>query len=693
MSKKRTWSKLLNNKSIILLLLTAVSILLTVYFMPKDHSKSYEYSIGKPWTYSELIAPFSFSIEKSEENYNKEIDSLRAVFMPYFSLDTNIENESLKKLSKKFDNIEDDRITDQIIQSLRERLISVYKRGVINPEDEERVKKLQYIRTYKGTSASHVSTEMVLTLIEAYQFLMDIQVNDSIKHLFKQNNLDDLILPNLIYDKEKSESDLKSLESQISHFKGMVVANQKIIDYGDIVDKNRYQILTSYEKISSKRVDSKKFKTLALGGQMLFVSVIFLILFFYIKIYWLENVNKTRDLLFLYSCVTFFLITTSLFSIHIQWNIFILPCAMSAIMMKVFLDFRTALIGYLTQILICSVILATPYDFVLLQIVAGLAGIYSLKDLSQRSQIFKTVFVIVLTYCVLYLAMQMIQLDNMSLINGKMFIYFAINGVLLLLTYPLILIIEKLFGFTSNVTLIELSNINHPLLRILSETAPGTFQHSMQVSNLAAEAANEIRANTQLTRTAALYHDIGKMKNPAFFTENQNGNNPHSNLSLEQSAQIVLEHVKEGVKLADKHGLPKVIKDFIITHHGNGTAKYFYISSQNANPDKTIDKSKFSYSGPNPTTKETAIVMMADSIEAASRCLNNYTEENINNLVEQIVNTQVAEGFFKDTPLTFKDINDIKRVFKKRLRTMHHTRISYPTYSKKEGNQIGSASK
>ena len=693
MSKKKNKVEWINNKSIILILLTFISILLTVYFMPKNRSRNYEYNVGKPWVYSELIAPFNFSVEKSEDGYKQEIDSLRASFMPYFSLDTIAEKESLKKLSVKFAKRKNNIPSDYIIHSLRERLATIYSQGVLGPEDEERVKKSEFIRTYKGTSASQVPADQVLTQLEAYQFLMDIRVEDSVKHLLKQSNLEDLISPNLIYDKEKSEFDLKSLEAQISHFKGMVVANQKIIDYGVIVDQDTYQILVSYEKIMSARTDSNKFKALTLGGQALFVSILFVILLFYIKIYWLENVNNIKELIFLYSCITFFLIITGLFTQHSQWSVFVLPCAMSAIMMKVFLDFRTAIIGYLIQILICSVILPTQHDYLLLQIVAGLAGMYSLRDLSQRSQIFKTAFVIVLSYCALYIAVQMIQLENLRLVNSKMFIYFAINGVMLLLTYPLILIIEKVFGFTSNVTLIELSNINHPLLRELSETAPGTFQHSMQVSTLAAEAANKIRANTQLARTAALYHDIGKLANPSFFTENQSGNNPLSNLSFEQSAQIVLGHVKEGIRLADKYGLPKAIKDFIATHHGTGTTKYFYISSLNTNPKTTVDKSLFSYSGPNPKTKETAILMMADSVEAASRSLDNYTEESINELVEQIINSQMSEGFFKESPITFKDINDIKDVFKKRLRTMYDTRISYPKQLKEDDNQTGSASK
>ena len=261
--------------------------------------------------------------------------------------------------------------------------------------------------------------------------------------------------------------------------------------------------------------------------------------------------------------------------------------------------------------------------------------------------------------------------------------YFTVNGVLLLFTYPLLFLLEKTFGFTSNVTLVELSNINSPLLRRLSETVPGTFQHSMQVANLAAEAANRIGAKSQLVRTGALYHDIGKMENPVFFTENQSrGVNPHKNLSYEQSAQVIISHVTDGLKLAEKNNLPKVIKDFISTHHGRGKTKYFYISWKNEHPDEEPNEELFTYPGPNPFTRETAILMMADAVEAASRSLPEYTEDSINNLVDKIIDSQVEEGYFKECPITFKDIATVKSVFKEKLKTIYHTRISYPELKK-----------
>ena len=319
----------------------------------------------------------------------------------------------------------------------------------------------------------------------------------------------------------------------------------------------------------------------------------------------------------------------------------------------------------------------------MLQLAAGLVAIFSLRELSQRSQLFRTALLVILTYAALYFAFELITENDLSKLNGSMYSYFIVNGVLLLFTYPLLFLLEKTFGFTSNVTLVELSNINSPLLRRLSETVPGTFQHSMQVANLAAEAANRIGAKSQLVRTGALYHDIGKMENPVFFTENQSGGvNPHKNLSYEQSAQVIISHVTDGLKLAEKNNLPKVIKDFISTHHGKGKTKYFYISWKNEHPDEEPNEELFTYPGPNPFTRETAILMMADAVEAASRSLPEYTEESINNLVEKIIDSQVEEGFFKECPITFKDIAIVKSVFKEKLKTIYHTRISYPELKK-----------
>ena len=318
-----------------------------------------------------------------------------------------------------------------------------------------------------------------------------------------------------------------------------------------------------------------------------------------------------------------------------------------------------------------------------MQLVAGMAVTFSLRELSERSQLIRCSFFIFLAYVVTYLSLTLFQEASLQKINWLMMLYFGINFILLMFTYVLVYMLEKTFGYVSSITLVELSNINRPLLKRLSETCPGTFQHSLQVSILAAEAAAKINADAQLVRTGALYHDIGKMCNPVFFTENQTSVNPHTRLSFDQSAQIIISHVTEGVKMAEKEGLPKAVINFIRTHHGCGKTKYFYNSYLNKYPDRPIDESLFTYPGPNPFTKETAILMMADATEAASRSLKEHTEESIENLVNRIIDGQIADGLMRNAPLTFKDVEDIKAVFVEKLKTMYHTRISYPDLKKK----------
>jgi putative nucleotidyltransferase with HDIG domain len=360
----------------------------------------------------------------------------------------------------------------------------------------------------------------------------------------------------------------------------------------------------------------------------------------------------------------------------------IVPFAMAPVMISVFLDARTAFMSHLVITLISSIVVPDPFVFVLLQLSAGIAAIYSITELTERSQIFRVALVAILCYCFVFFGYELITKSTFVMFNKRIFVHFLLNGVLLLFTYPLMLLYEKLFRFTSDVTLMELSNFNIKLLRLLSENAPGTFQHSIQVSNLAAAAANKVGASSLLVRTGAMYHDIGKLENPAFFTENQSGVNPHKSLGYEQSAQVIINHVVDGLKLADKYNLPKVIKDFIDTHHGRGVTKYFYISYQNEHPDEEVNIEKFRYPGINPFTKEQAILMMADSVEAASRSLAEYTEESIGALVDKIIDSQVADGFFKECPITFKDISSVKALFKEKLKTIYHTRITYPELKK-----------
>lgn len=670
----------LKNNKTFMIFLAVIAVVLIVYSMPKNRSRHYEFSQGKPWTYNELIAPFSFSIEKSEEDLKNEIDSLRANFSPYFSYDNSISQRVIRSFESLYSETLHSKISNHTYQALHNRLQEIYKGGIISPETEGLLEgsKASYLRIYSGNTSSFLSINAVRDEKAAYQYLTSVDMPDHDRYSLLQFNLEDFIQPNMVYDITKSKADLTAQENQISHFKGMVVADQKIIDHGEIIDDNTYQIIKSYIKVITARTETKKFQLLTWTGQFLLVSLLLTLLYFYLMIYRADNIDSRSKLIFIFGSIALFTVLTCLYVEYTAWSIFILPSAMLAVLLHIFLDSRTAFLIYLIHILICSVVVQMSYEFVLLQSVAGLTGIYSLRELSQRSQLLRTTFLIFLSYCIIWTSLQLIQIEHIKDIDYMMYVMFAINCVLILLIYPLLFIVEKSFGFTSNVTLIELSNFNQPLLRELAENAPGTFQHSIQVSTLAAEAANRVGASAQLVRTAALYHDIGKLANPPFFVENQTGTNPHEKLKPEESAVIILRHVNDGLKLAEKYGLPSAIRDFIDTHHGSGIAKFFYVKYQQNNPDVEADPSQFRYTGTNPTTKETAILMMADSVEAASRSLVEYTEESIAAMVNRIIDTQLGEGFFKESPLTFKEIAEIKEIFKEKLKTMYHTRISYP---------------
>jgi putative nucleotidyltransferase with HDIG domain len=389
-----------------------------------------------------------------------------------------------------------------------------------------------------------------------------------------------------------------------------------------------------------------------------------------------------KNTIFLLLCIAVAcLLTEACIGRHL-FNVYILPYAIVPVVVRTFFDSRTALFTHLTIVLLCSLMAPNPHEFFILQTIAGMVVTFSLKDLSERSQLIRCAFFIYLSYAISYTGILLYMEADLSKINWLMFLYFGINFILLMFAYVLVYMLEKVFGYVSGITLIELSNINKPLLRKLSEVAPGTFQHSMQVSILASEAVEKIGGNAPLVRTGALYHDIGKTANPAFFTENQTNVNPHEQISYEQSAQIIIGHVTEGVKIAEKASLPQSIIDFISTHHGRGKAKYFYLNYKNQFPGKEIDEDKFTYPGPNPFSKETAILMMADSVEAASRSLKNHTEEEIKDLINRIIDTQLADGLLKDAPLTFLDIEKVKQVFLDKLKIAYHTRISYPEEKK-----------
>ena len=666
-------------------LIFVVTVSIISYFMPKEGKFNYEFDIDKPWKYGLLQASFDFNIYKSEQQIEKERDSLLTFYHPYFTVDKQVEKNMLAKLKEDYNQtLKHSLPNTEYIRHIERTLKFIYEKGILSVDDYQLVTEdsIQNIMLVDKNMATLQETDQLFTVKGAYEYLLNSDTAHFNKRILQSCNLNHYLTSNISYDLEKSEAALQDEMSKISPARGIVLNGQKIIDRGEIINEQTYDILRSLQQAWEKKSGSVKEIRLTLMGQTLVVGVLVLCFMIYLELFRKDYYQRKRSVLLLFALIVFFPIILSIMVEQNISNVYVIPMAMIPIIIGIFLDSRTAFMAHTTIILICSIFLRYPHEFIILQTAAGMTAIYSLRELSQRSQLLRTALIVVICYAILYFGFELIQENDLTKLNTRMYMYFVLNGILLLFTYPLLFILEKTFGFTSNVTLVELSNINNKLLREMSEVAPGTFQHSLQMANLAAEAANKIGANSQLVRTGALYHDIGKMIHPAFFTENQSGINPHKRLKYEESAQVIISHITNGIKLAEKHQLPKVIKDFIRTHHGKGVAKYFYISYKNEHPDEEIDLEKFSYPGPNPFTKEQAILMMADAVEAASRSLPEYTEESISNLIEKIVDGQVAEGYFKECPITFKDIAMVKALFKEKLKTVYHTRITYPELKK-----------
>lgn len=686
MKHSKDKKKIFNKDLLYKVLIFIVTVSIISYFQPRDSKFNYQYDIDKPWHYGQLMATFDFPIYKSDQLVQKEQDSILAHFHPYYQQDTNVKEEVIKKLRTDYQTHLHNIMPSQsylthLIQSLEE----VYNIGILATDEQVQLKKdsINSIMIVQNKVANQHHITELLSVKDAYTRLLNKDTLRYRSDILQQCNLNEYLYPNLIFDEARTESAKEEVLETYPWANGMVQSGQRIIDRGEIVTEEVFNILESLKKESIKQNSSIGQKHFVLVGQVLIVAIYILCFFIFMELFRKKYYARKRNILLVFALITLYCVTTGIMVSRNFLNVNILPYAMLPIIIRVFLDSRTAFMAHVTTILICSISLRYPHEFILLQLAAGMVAIYSLRELSQRSQLFRTAFIILLTYSLVYFAYELATESDLNKLNWGMYIYFCINSTLILFTYPLLFMLEKTFGFTSDVTLVELSNINNPLLRQMSETVPGTFQHSMQVANLAAEVANHIGAKSQLVRTAALYHDIGKMEHPAFFTENQSGGiNPHKRLKYEQSAKVVINHVIDGLKLAEKHNLPKVIKDFICTHHGKGVTKYFYISWKNEHPNEEIEEALFTYPGPNPFTKEHAILMMADAVEAASRSLSEYTEESISNLVDKIIDTQVSDEFFKECPITFLDIATAKAVFKEKLKIIYHTRISYPELNK-----------
>ncbi|MGI6074208.1 MAG: HD family phosphohydrolase [Fermentimonas sp.] len=683
--KSKPKKKVLKNKYFIPLIFV-IAILFVTYLFPRKGSFKYTFSEGRPWQYGLLTAPFDFPIYKPADELKAEQDSILEFYEPYFNIDEDVQASALANYDADV-NLKPtlSELSPEYKLYIRKKLIELYENGIMQSEDYDQIlnSRTGGLRLKEGNVAESKNVKTFNTIRSAYEKILKEVPSSIDPNVLKGANINEYLEENVIKDVATSEKAMEEFVQQVEISRGMVQAGQRIIDQGEIVDSKTYGILSSLKRVYEERSGGGAKSVWTLLGELLLISVMFGSFYFYLLFFRPSEYRNRKHVIFMLTVMVFFVALTAITIKYDLFNVYIIPYTIVTILIRTFIDSRTALFASLITLLLSAIMVPYSFEFIFIQIATVIVSIFMLKELTERSQLIRSSFFILFTYILVYMGLIMYQEGDVKSADWVILIYFLINFIFILFSYTLIYLVERSFGFISGVTLVELSNINRPLLKELSEKAPGTFQHSLQVSNLAMAAATTIGANASLIRIGALYHDVGKMENPAFFTENQSpGMNPHEGLPFEESARIIISHVKDGVKIAQKHNIPQQIIDFIETHHGTSMPKYFYISWLNANPGKEVNETAFRYPGPNPFSKETAIMMMADAVEASSRSLKHYSEETISELVNKIIDSQLEEGYFKNTPITFRDIETVKEVFVSKLMTIYHSRIAYPELRK-----------
>ncbi len=666
---------------IFMLLVLSIVLISTALFYSREESQVSSFETGKPWVHSRLEADFQFDIEYDDATREHITDSVNKNFAKIYTLDRNKGEQQVALLAHKLSGRSGS-------QQLLKAVYKLYQDGIVDNEAANDILSGKQLRFMVGNNQLQVvdATNMK-TVRQAYTWLADtFKTNSAIQDAMRAANIEQYLEPNMMVDEEENEKWLGEDMRNALRSPGTVQANEVIISYGEIVTPKKAAAIESYQNELTRRNKQRNVdETLNLLGQMLIVATLMIAFFFFMKLLRNQVFRRLRRMVFLISLITLFVIAVFL-CVKLKYSLlYVIPFGLVPVIVSSFFDDHTSFFVHIVTVLICSLVASSHQaEFIIMQFLAGIIAIVSVKELTKRTQLVQCAVVIFLAYSITYIAMTLINEGNIHKIDQYYFGYFLINCVILFVAFFIIPIIERVFGFTSSMTLLELADINSPLLRKLSTNCPGTFQHSLQVANLAGEAALTIGANMQLARTGALYHDIGKTMNPAFFTENQIGENPHDHLVRpEDSAKIVIDHVANGIKLAEEANLPKVIKDLIAQHHGKGVTKYFYYKAKEASPDGEIDPKPFTYPGPNPQTKEAAILMMADACEAATKSLNDHSEEAIAAMVGKIIDGQVAEGLLRETPISFRDVETVKKLFVERLRTAYHARVAYPSEIKK----------
>lgn len=663
------------------LILFALAAAIIVYIYPREGRFRYQFQEGKPWRYGLLTAPYNFSIYKAEAQFVAEQDSALKQYHPYLQQNSEVLPQTLEKLAEDYQQVLRIMVPERYLEYLNEQLSLIYNAGIISAEELSQLEKEghQTVSVRIDNIGETRDITSLFTAKKAYEALLsNLPRNINKNVLIRDCHIENYLHENCVYDKTTSQRVKEELLSSVSRTQGMVQRGERIIDQGEIVNHETFLKLDSFRRQAEKRNDQSGGNWVLLG-QILWVALAMSMLAIYLYKVRPQIYAKTSDIVFILILVVTLCLLSALIIRNDQLlNIYMVPFAIITILVTTFFDSRTAFYAYMITILICAPISHFPFEFLMLQLAVGVISILTLKRLTQRSQLIFNILWILAMYCIAYTSISLMQEGSLSQIQWKMYVSFIINAVLLFSSYLLIYLFEWMFGYISDVTLVELANINSKLLREFSESCPGSFQHSLQVSNLASAAAQSINANAQLVRTGALYHDLGKMATPSYYTENQSdGSNPLLNLPMEEAAKIITDHVPNGLKIASQHRLPKVIKDFILTHHGASSARYFYTLYKNEHPDQEVPEGFF-YPGPDPFSKETAILMMADTIEAASRSMKVYSDESISNLVESLIDAQFNEGRYKHVPITFQELELIKEVFKDKLRSIYHARIAYP---------------
>lgn len=676
-------NKLLTNHSFIYkLALYIASVLVVVYLFPKGTHFKYEFQKGKVWQYNDLYSPFDYAIQKSAneiENEKKDIQSNVKIFFDDLQIASEVKNEIKNITQKKLDTSSLNSTQKKQIQNKVLKTINLaYNSGIVSDVDYQKITK-PLINVKSGASVKIIQSN---TLISRAKILSFLTKNISDQPLTNEESnivsvLYEKLKPNLIYNAKFTQKVLDEEIKSISYTKGLVASGERIISKGDIVEGQKFIKLESLRKEFESKIWSKSNYYWITFGYTVLIALVFLMILLFIRKHRIAIFEDNTKLTFIFfNIILILLLSTIILKYSVEY-IYILPIVMLPLVLKAFFDARLGLFVHVNTVLLLGFIVPNSFEFIFLQITAGTVIILTISELNKRANLFITVLQIMSVYFISYLAFSVIQEGNIFNLQWKNFLYFTLNGLATLFVLPLIYIFEKMFSLTSDESLKELANTNSKLLRKLSEKAPGTFQHSLQVANLAETAANEINANSMLVRTGALYHDIGKMANPMFFTENQSTNvNPHNEITPHDSAQIIISHVIKGIELAKKHHIPDRIIDFIRTHHGTSLVYYFYKKEEDLYG--AANENDFRYPGPIPFSKETAILMICDSIEAASKSLKEPTAQSIDNLVEKIINKQMDEKQFMNADITFKELQKIKKVLKKKLKNIYHLRVEYP---------------